>query len=291
MALDYHKLKAWPFDEIEQRWSERDSMLYALALGCGSDPLNPSSLRFAYEAELLALPTMAVVLGYPGFWMKHPDSGINWTRVLHGEQRMVIHQALPASGHFLGRSRVLRITDKGRAGALVTTERDVLAADTGALLATVQSVSLCRGDGGYSAAGQPSDEVLQPLPPTPDSAPDHVCELPTRPETALIYRLISGDFNPLHADPKVAAVAGFERPILHGLATYGIAGRAILAICCDGDPTRLKSLAVRFSAPVVPGETLRTEIWRIGDAVHFRTLVVERDVVVLDHGVANIKAA
>jgi acyl dehydratase len=156
------------------------------------------------------------------------------------------------------------------------------------LLATVQTVTVCRGDGGYSATGHPSDAPLPPLPAPPsDRPPDHVIDLPTRPETALIYRLISGDMNPLHADPRAALAAGFARPILHGLATFGIIGRAVLAACCDGEPSRLRALAARYSASVLPGETLRAEIWRNGQQAHFRASIPERNVIALNHGFAE----
>jgi acyl dehydratase len=121
----------------------------------------------------------------------------------------------------------------------------------------------------------------------PERAPDAVCDLPTRPETALIYRL-SGDPNPLHVDPAVAKAAGFPRPILHGLATFGIAGHAILKRLCDYDPARLSAIAGRFSAPVFPGETIRTEMWRDGTVVSFRARVLERDVIALNNGRAKI---
>ncbi|MDR2839385.1 MAG: MaoC family dehydratase N-terminal domain-containing protein [Azonexus sp.] len=292
MALDYQTLKNWPFGPVEQTWSQRDTMLYALALGCGADSGNADNLRFVYEEGLRALPTMATVLGYPGFWMMQEASGIDWRRVVNGEQRLILHRPLPTAGRFIGRSRVTHITDKGKVGALVVTARELSNAVTGDLLATVQTVTVCRGDGGYSATGQPSDEPLPPLPgPPADRSPDDVIDLPTRPETALIYRLVGGDMNPLHADPRSAAAAGFERPILHGLASFGLVGRAVLAVCCGGDPTRLTALAARYSAPVFPGETLRTEIWRIGQQAHFRASIPARNALVLSHGLARCAAA
>lgn len=289
MAIDYARLKSWPFGVVEQVWTERDTMLYALAVGCGGDPGSANDLHCVYEADLQALPTMATVLCYPGFWMQHEDTGIDWQRVVNGEQRLQIHRPLPAKGTLVGRSRVTHITDKGAAGVLVTTERQVSDAASGVVLATVQTVAFCRGDGGYSATDQASDEPLPILPPVPQRCPEQVGSLTTRTESALLYRLASGDMNPLHADPAVATAAGFDRPILHGQASFAIAGRTLIAACCDGQPSRLTSIAARFTAPVYPGETLRTEIWQDGESIHFRTLVSERQQVVLDHGIAIIR--
>ncbi len=174
----------------------------------------------------------------------------------------------------------------------MVTERRLETAD-GELLATVQQVSFLRGDGGYSQrdGGQPSDDPLPALRPTPeDRAPDFTDTQAIRPEAALLYRLM-GDFNPLHADPAVAKAAGFERPILHGLASYGLVAHALVRQCADRDPARLRALDIRFTAPVFPGETLVTEIWRTPDnPSHFqvRARVAERDKVVLSHGWAEI---
>lgn len=297
MTIDYHKLKSWPFGDIEQTYTDKDTILYALGLGLGIDPLDAQQLNFVYEKNLLDLPTHAVVLGHPGFWARHPDSGIDWVRLLLGEHRLRIHKPLPPRGTVIGRSAVTRLVDKGVGkGALVVTGRQLLDKSSGELLATIEQLAFCRGDGGFSAPseaypdGQPSDSPPPELPAIPEGAPDIVCDLATRPETALIYRL-SSDLNPLHADPQIAAAAGFPRPILHGLATYGVAGHAILKSCCDYRPERLTELNARFTAPVFPGETIRTEIWRRAGHVLFRVRVVERDVVVLNNGYAEVKVA
>ena len=293
MPIDYHRLKARDFGVIRQTYTERDTLLYALSLGLGNDPLDPDALPFIYEGApggLRALPTLAAVLGYPGFWARQPDSGIDWVRLMHGEQGLTLHRPLPAAGTVLGRNRISHLIDKGEGkGAIVVVERQVEGED-GTLYATLRQVIFCRGDGGFSQlnGGQPSDPPLPALPTTPeDRAPDCTDDQPTRPEAALLYRLM-GDDNPLHADPAVARAAGFERPILHGLASYGLAARAILRQCAGNDPARLRSLDLRFAAPVFPGETLRTEIWREGSRVQFRARVLERDRVVLSHGVAQI---
>lgn len=300
MAIDYHHLKARQFAPVRQSYSARDSMLYALSLGLGNDPLDHSALPYVYEGKdgqgLLTLPSQAVVLGYPGFWAREPDTGIDWVKLLHGEQRMRLHRPLPPAAEVVGHNRITHLTDKGEGkGCIMVTERRLETA-AGELLATVQQVSFLRGDGGYSqtgqaGGGQPSDAPLPALQPTPeDRAPDFTDIQPTRPEAALLYRL-SGDYNPLHADPAVAQAAGFERPILHGLASYGLVARALLRQCAGGDATGFRALDIRFASPVFPGETLVTEIWRVpGSPSHYqlRAKVQERDKVVLSHGFAEL---
>jgi len=284
MAIDMEKLLSWPFPEVEHAYSARDTILYALGVGAGADPLDEGDLKYVYEDGLVALPTMAVILGYPGFWLKNPETGINWRQLLHGEQGLTLHAPLPASGSVVGRTRITGLIDKGEGkGALLFSEREVFEKDSGRPLATLTATAVLRADGGF---GGPSGPAPQPHP-IPQRAADASVDLATLPQAALIYRL-SGDDNPLHADPKVAAAAGFPRPILHGLCTFAVAGRAILRLACDNDPARLKSLNVRFSAPVFPGETIRTEIWRDGGVVSFRSSVVERGVTVLNNGRAEI---
>jgi len=284
MTIDYANLKSWPFADVEHSYAARDTMLYALGLGCGSDPTDADDLRFVYEDGLVALPTMAVVLGGPGFWLKNDKTGVDWRRILHGEQSVIIHRPLAVAGTVIGRTRVTEIIDKGAGkGALMFSERTLIDQASGAPVATLASTTFMRGDGGFGGPSGPAPEPHT----LPDRAPDAACDFATLPQAALIYRL-SGDYNPLHADPKVAASAGFPRPILHGLCSFGIAGRALIKLACDNDPKRLKSMRLRFSAPAFPGETIRTEIWRDGAQVSFRARVVERDLVILNNGLAQI---
>jgi len=288
MPIDVATLKQWPFEPQRQTYTTRDTILYALGLGLGQDPLDPAQLRHVYEDGLQALPTLAVVLGSPGFFARDPRTGIDWVRLLHGEQELELHAPLPPAATVVGRTRITRLVDKGPGkGALMYSERLITDADSGAALATSRSVSFLRGDGGFSGPGQPADEPPPPRPATPDTPPDTVFDWPIRPEAALVYRL-SGDYNPLHADPGVAARAGFPRPILHGLCTFGVTGWALVRVLAGGDATALRSIGARFSAPVFPGETLRLEAWRRGTAVQFRTRVLERDLIVLSHGTATI---
>ena len=198
---------------------------------------------------------------------------------------MTLHRPLPVAGWFVTRSRVEEIIDKGAGkGALIYLVREISDADSGDKLATMRRTTFARGDGGF---GGPSGPRHEPHRMPEGRAPDHVCDLPTLPQQALIYRL-NGDDNPLHVDPDVAREAGYERPILHGLCTFGVAGHAVLKTLCGWDPARLKRFDVRFSAPVFPGETIRTEMWVDGATVSFRARVVERDAVVLNNGLAEL---
>ncbi|ODV09696.1 MAG: 3-alpha,7-alpha,12-alpha-trihydroxy-5-beta-cholest-24-enoyl-CoA hydratase [Rubrivivax sp. SCN 70-15] len=285
MAINYDKLMAWPFEDVRHRYTKRDTMLYALGLGLGADPMDEAELRFVYEKDLVALPTLPVVLGYPGMWIRDPATGVDAVRLVHGEQSLVIHRHPAPEGEVIGRTKVTGIADKGAGkGALIYTERRVLDAASGELLATLGSTTFCRADGGF---GGPSGPV-KPVHELPTRAHDRHLDRKTPPGLALIYRL-SGDYNPLHAEPALARSAGFERPILHGLASYGIAAFAVVQAAAGGDATRIASFETRFSSPVYPGETIRTELWIDGATVSFRARVVERDVIVLNNGRASLR--
>jgi acyl dehydratase len=227
---------------------------------------------------------MAVVLASPGNWLGSKESTVDYTKVLHGEQYLSLHSPLPPAGTVVGRGRIVDLLDKGKdKGAVLYAERTITDKASGALIATLTSAAVLRGDGGFG--GKPGP---QPQPHNlPASPPATQIDIKTHINSALIYRL-SGDWNPLHADPQVAKAGGFTSPILHGLCTYGVAGRAVVRACCGGDPMRLKSLQVRFSAPVYPGETIRTEMWPETNRVSFRARAVERDVVVLNNGFASL---
>lgn len=285
MPIDYDKLLALKIPPVEHAYTEKDAILYALGIGFGHDPMDEAELDFVYEKKLKVLPTFALVLGYPGFWIRELDTGIDWVKVLHGEQGFRLHRPLEPRGRITGVTRVTEIVDKGPGkGALLYSERRIVETATGEAIATLSQTTFCRGDGGF---GGPPRETPPPHA-LPDRAPDLVCDLPTRPEAALIYRL-NGDPNPLHVEPAVAKAAGYPRPILHGLATFGVAGHALLKAVCGYDAARLTAMAGRFSAPVFPGETIRTEIWRDGSAVSYRARAVERDVMVVNNGSAEIK--
>jgi acyl dehydratase len=285
VAIDYQRLKNWPFPEVEHSYGAKDTMLYALGLGLGADPMDRDQLRFVYEEGLKALPTMAVVLALPGQWSKNPETGINWKLLLHGEQGLVLEKPLPPAGTVVARTVIDEIIDKGAGkGALIYSRRDIRDKETGALLASLTSTSFLRGDGGFGGPSGPT----RPVHDLPERAPDLVADIATLPQAALIYRL-SGDYNPLHADPEIATAAGFPQPILHGLCTFGVAGHALLRTLCGYDAAKLKRMEVRFSAPVFPGETIRTEIWREGGGrFGFRCRVVERGIIAINNGLAEI---
>ena len=278
MPLDPQKLLSMPPIITRQTLTPRDTALYAL--GVGADELD-----FVFEERLKALPTMAVVLGYPGFIWRDPSLGVTWQKVLHGEQSTILHAPLPVEGEIIGETRIEALFDKGAdKGAIALVTREIRDA-AGTHLATSRATTFLRGDGGFggSAEGAPAPHSLPK-----DREPDETVTLATASNQALIYRL-SGDLNPLHIDPEVATGAGFKGPILHGLATYGVVGHALLKARCGNDPARLKRMDVRFSSPVYPGETIATEIWDEGnDRIAFRSRVVERDLVVLTNGYAEI---
>lgn len=279
MPLDARALLARPPIETRHAYTWRDTVLYAL--GVGAD-----ELPFVYEDGLRALPTMAVVLAHPGFFWRDPAYGVDWTKILHGETGITLHRPLPPEGELVGVTSFDAVEDKGPGkGAVVRHSRRIVDAN-GHAVATVRNGSFLRGDGGCGSVGT---VLSAPATVAPDGPPDEIVVLPTAANQALIYRL-SGDLNPLHIDPAVARAAGFGRPILHGLCTYGVAGRALVAALCGGAPERLRRMDVRFSSPVYPGETIETSIWRRGDGqAFFRARVVERDVVVLSNGHAEFE--
>ena len=250
MAFEPHRLLALPPRVILHTYTRRDTMLYALGIGAAQDPDCLADLRYVYEEDLQALPTMAVVLAYPGFWQREPEYGIDWMKLLQAEQSVEINEPLPVEGTVRGELNIDSIIDKGAdKGALLYSTRRIFDQASGRLLASVRQVSLLRGDGGRGGS-----EGVPPRPhAVPDGEPAMRCSMTTRPEQALIYRL-SGDYNPLHADPSVAREAGLLRPILHGLCSFGIAGRGLVRLLCGDQPARLRRIDCRFTAPVLPGE-------------------------------------
>ena len=278
--IDYERLLRLEIPVVEQSYCEKDAMLYALGVGVGADPGDLHALPFVYEKRLKVLPTIAVVLAQPGLWPRDLDTGIDYVHVLHGEQRLTVHRPFPAAGTMVGRTRVVDVIDKGPGrGALLVSERVITDKATGARMATVGHTAFCRADGGFGGPARASS----PLNSLPDRPPDLTCRGPTTLQAALIYRL-SADHNPLHVDPAVAQAAGFERPILHGLSTFGAAGYALLKSLCGGDPSRFGRMDCRFTAPAFPGDTFATEMWVEGRAATFRTRAVERGVVVISNG-------
>ncbi len=285
MPIDYDKLMALKIPDAEHSYREKDTMLYALGVGLGHDPTDRAQLDFVYEKNLKVLPTYACLLGYPGFWARDLDTGIDWVRSVNGEQGFTLSAPVKPRNTVIGRTRIVEVIDKGPGkGAVVYTERKITDKATGEPVATVTQTTFCRADGGFG--GPPRESP--PAHKTPDRPPDLVCDLDTRPEMALVYRL-SADLNPLHADLDVAKAAGYPRPILHGLGTFGVVGHALLKSVCSYQPERLTAMSGRFSSPVYPGETIRTEIWRDGNVVSFRALVPARNIVAMTNGRAEVK--
>jgi acyl dehydratase len=285
MPIDYQTLKNFDIPEVTHDVTPKECILYALSVGLGADPMDESQLDYVYERRLKAMPAMANVLAYAGFWLADPRTGVDAVKLVHGEQSMVLHAPLPTEGTLRARTRVREIIDRGAGkGALLYSGRDILGAD-GTRLATIEGTTFLRGDGGFGGLSGP----VKPPHPTPEREPDITVDLPTRPEQALLYRL-NGDRNPLHIDPAVAAKAGFPRPILHGLCTFGVVAHALLRACCGYAPERFGRMDMRFSAPVFPGETIRTEIFHEDGGAAFRARVVERDVIVGSNGLFRERA-
>ena len=287
--LKYEVIKNWPIEDVTHTYTERDVMLYALGLGIGGDPLDAAQLRYVYEKDLQAMPTCAAAFAWPRSWMRDPHAGVDYLKVVHGEQDVRFLRPMPTAATIVSKTRVSLVSDKGAGkGAIVELRRDLFEAESDERLAEVRQVSFLRGDGGFSAESGESDAPPEALPPVPERAPDHEFMFGTPAQAALIYRL-SGDSNPLHADPEVATKAGFRQPILHGLATYGMAGYAAIRTLAGNDAARLRRLALRMTSPVYPGEVIRFQFWReSGTRVHVRARVDARDVVVLNNGVVEI---
>jgi acyl dehydratase len=282
--LHLNALISRQFPALQHRYEAKDTILYALGVGAGADPLDASDLPFVYEKILRIIPSQASVLAYPGFWLTEPGLAIDWVKLLHGEQGIVFERPLKPVATVRGEYEVLAIDDKGPGkGAIVFFEKRILDADDEAVICRVRSTYFLRGDGGCGSWGKvpPAPTAL------PDRAPDLVIESHTIARQALLYRL-NGDYNPVHIDPEIAAKAGFNKPILHGLCTFGVACFGIVQHLCAGDPNRLKEIFVRFSRPVYPGETIRLELFKEDDSWRFRARAKERDEVVLDRCVARV---
>ncbi|MDR3498916.1 MAG: MaoC/PaaZ C-terminal domain-containing protein [Parvibaculum sp.] len=285
MAINYENLMASKATGQEFEYGDRETMLYALGVGFGRDPMNAKELPFVYEKGLKTLPTQATVIAWGAGGMR--DSGINYLLVVHGEQKLTLHKPLPMAAKISVDSGVIGAWDKGKdKGAIIVTESVIKERTTGDKLCTLQSTIFARGDGGF---GGPREGAPEPHK-IPDRKPDLTVEADTRPDQALLYRL-SGDRNPLHSDPDFAKAAGFPRPILHGLCTYGTTCRAIVSSSvCDYDPTKITGFDVRFSSPVFPGETISVDLWKDGNIVSFRARVAARDVTVINNGKCTLKA-
>lgn len=284
MALNYDELMARAEFDIPFSYSDSDTMLYALCVGMGRDPMHPKELPYVYEqgGRPSTMPTLATVLTPDMF---PQDLGWDYSQVLHSEQRMQLYRPLPAAADLLINKRVVDAFDRGASrGALILLEAEGRLASDDTVLFTIGSTVLARGDGGF---GGPSGKGPAPHR-APRREPDLSCDIGTRSDQALFYRL-TGDRNPLHADPAAAIAVGFERPILHGLCTFGVACKAVLQTICDYDYTLIEQFDGRFSAPVTPGDTITTDMWQDGNIISFRCTARERDVVVLRNGKCTLR--
>jgi acyl dehydratase len=269
-------------DWAERSWTSKDALLYAVGVGAGTDELTFTTENSEGVAQRV-LPTFAVIIGVGGGAMSDLGS-FNRAMLVDGGRAIEWHGEIPPEGRLRARRRVTGVYDKG-SGAVIASESEAEDAASGAPLFRLRSHVFIRGEGGFGGDRGPSGPRNVP----PDRPPDRAVMYATRPDQALLYRL-SGDRNPLHSDPAFAARAGFPRPILHGLCTYGFTGRALLHSLCDGDPSRLRTMEARFSKPVFPGDTLTVSMWVDGGSAVFRT---ERPggEVVLDQGACSFEPA
>jgi acyl dehydratase len=285
MAISYPEILTLQESGRRYSYTDRETLLYALAIGFGVEPQSAAELPFIYEKDLRAVPTLATVVAW-GAGVSTERLGLDLGQVLHGEEETILHRPMPPSGRIVADSVVLEVYDKGKEKGAIIVRRTVLRDEASqAPIATLRRTLLARGDGGCGGAEAP--------PPSPHATParaaDLSLEFKTRADQAVLYRLC-GDRNPLHVDPRAARAAGFEAPILHGLCTYGITCRAVLQAFCNFDPGLIASHAARFSSPVYPGDTLKVDLWRDGDIVSFQASVPSRGVTAVKNGKTVLRA-
>ncbi|MGW7368634.1 MaoC/PaaZ C-terminal domain-containing protein [Streptomyces sp. NPDC054841] len=271
MPIDAAKAIAAEPRSAEITWDHKDIQLYHLGLGAGVPATDPDELRYTLESRLHVLPSFATVagagMGVVG-GLSAPGIDVDLAAVLHGGQRVEVHRPIPVKGRAVSTSRVAAVYDKGKAAILVLRSE---AADDDGPLWTSDAQIFVRGEGGFGGERGPSVRVEQP-----DREPDKVVERAIREDQALLYRL-SGDWNPLHADPEFAGLAGFDRPILHGLCSYGMTLKTVVDTLLGGDVGRVRSYTTRFAGVVFPGETLRIRMWQQDSKVQVSVTAVERD--------------
>jgi acyl dehydratase len=283
MPIDYQTLLGTTLADVPVSYEEQDVMLYAIGVGLGADPLDRSELRFVSELDgLQTLPTFASMV-VPDTIVA--ESGVDLTNMLHRSQSLDIFRPLPVAANLLANQRVVSVADRGKKlGAEIELDTELRLARDDTVICHATSRVIARSDGGFG--GDPPQKRIRHR--MPNREPDLVCDLPTRPDQALLFRL-TGDFNPLHADPETARKAGFDRPILHGRCTHGIACHAILKTVCDYDFTLIAGFDVRFSSPVYPGDVITTEMWQDGNVISFHCKVHERGAIVINGGRCTLK--
>ncbi|NNC77566.1 MAG: 3-alpha,7-alpha,12-alpha-trihydroxy-5-beta-cholest-24-enoyl-CoA hydratase [Woeseiaceae bacterium] len=285
MAFDYDTMMATSIVDLPFAYRDTETMLYALSIGLGRDPLDANELPFVADdhGTVKTVPSLATVL-IPD--MFPPDLGWDYSQVLHAEQRLTLFRPLPPAAELRIDKRIVDVFDRGpKLGAMVLFEAEGRFAKDDTVLFTLSNTIIARGDGGF---GGPNGKGPAPHR-VPRREADLSCDLQTRPDQALLYRL-NGDRNPLHSDPALSPQVGFDRPILHGLCTYGIACHAIMKTICEYDYTLITGLDARFSSPVLPGDTIMTEMWQDGNIVSFQCTAKERGIVVLKNGKCTLAA-
>ena len=288
LTIRYPDILDYAFPPGRQSYGPRDCILYALGTGFGRDPLDPELLRYVYERDLRVSPTLASVLGENTDWSTDPRLGLTNSGLLHGEEHLVLHRPLPVTAEIRCQTRFSEVFDLGaERGALLVIDRRIETA-AGELLAELRRIEFARADGGFGgpAPGQGRVE-LPPLAAMPDRTPDQRLSLDIDPATPLIYRL-SGDLVPIHVEPAAARAAGFDRPVLHGLSTFGFCCQAVLKAAAGYDGTRLARLGARFAAPVFGGDRLVVSLWIDGPRVRFQAEVPDRGVAVIRGGYAEL---
>ena len=273
MTIDLDVLLALQIPEKVQSYDWSQCALYSLGIGFGMNPSDSDEVKYIYENGLEVFPTMVNVLADPGFWIRDLATGINWLQVVHGEQSIRIYQPLRVQDVVVGTSRIIHVIDKGPGrGAVLYVERKIKRRETGEDIADILQTIFCRGEGGFGGTTDSYFDI-----PTLDGENSKLSvRYITSPQAALIYRLLA-DLNPIHIDPRVARDAGYGRPILHGLATHGLAGRAVIDACCSGVSSLLTRLDVRMSSPVFPGDVLVFEVYRNTSQKATFTAYVESD--------------
>lgn len=285
MAIDPRRAVGADLGTTTVSWDEEDVILYNLALGAGDPSDGPGELRYVYEGDLHVIPTYGTVPPFAMMMALGQADGIDidLVRILHGNQQITIHSPIPTSGTVTQTGTVVDVYDRVR-GALVVLEVVSTLEKTGEPLFTNRAGVYVRGEGGFGGEPGPG-----PVNTAPERDPDTVVESPTLAQQALLYRLASGDRNPLHADPAFAAMAGFERPILHGLCTYGVVARSVIDAALDGDTDAVAGFDARFSGHVFPGETLVTSIWDEGERLVVSAATKERETNVLSNAAITLR--
>ena len=283
MPIDIDKALGASLEPMTSSWDEDAVILYHLGLGAGSHPTDPGELEYTYEANLKVLPSFVTTTSFAMMAQLASVEGLDFSfaMLLHGEQAIEIHRPVPTSlSGAVHSGRISEIYDKGK-GALVILEIETTTPD-GERLFTNRSSIFLRGEGGFGGDSGPAAGNV-----APERTPDHVIESPTLPQQALLYRL-SGDKNPLHADPAFAAFGGFDRPILHGLCSYGVVCKAVVDTVLSGDTTKVSSYSARFAGPVFPGETIVTSIWEEDGGVLITAETKERNSPVISNAALTV---